>query len=163
MSEFKTFVEHTAAELSFDSLRSKSTMSRVQLAINVENLDEAINFYSRLFDAAPAKVKPGYANFAIVDPPLKLVLFENQGKGGSINHLGVEMQASEEVLAVDDRLVRADIETTGIDQTECCYAEKTEVWVDGPDGLRWEWYVKHDDSEQFENIVIDSSQSKRRC
>ena len=138
-------------------------MSRVQLAINVENLNEAIDFYSRLFDAAPAKVKPGYANFAIVDPPLKLVLFENQGKGGSINHLGVEMQASEEVLAVDDRLVRADIETTGIDQTECCYAEKTEVWVDGPDGVRWEWYVKHDDSEQFEKIVIDPSQSKRRC
>ena len=104
-------------------------MSRVQLAINVENLDEAIDFYSRLFDAAPAKVKPGYANFAIVDPQLKLALFENQGKGGSINHLGGEMQASEEVLAVDDRLVRADIETTGIDQTECCYAEKTEVWV----------------------------------
>ena len=138
-------------------------MSRVQLAINVENLDEAIDFYSRLFNTVPAKVKLGYANFAIVDPPLKLVLFENPGKGGSINHLGVEMQASEEVLAVDDRLVRADIETTGIDQTECCYAEKTEVWVDGPDGVRWEWYVKHADSDQFENVVIDSSQSKPKC
>ena len=136
-------------------------MSRVQLAINVENLDEAIDFYSRLFDAVPAKVKSGYANFAIADPPLKLVLFENQGKGGSINHLGVEVQTSEEVLAADNRLIRADMETTGIDETECCYAEKTEVWVDGPDGVRWEWYVKHADSDQFENVVIDRVQSKR--
>ena len=138
-------------------------MSRVQLAINVENLDEAIDFYSRLFDAVPAKVKPGYANFAIAEPPLKLVLFENQGKGGSINHLGVEVQTTEEVLTTEDRLTRTGMVTTGIDETQCCYAEKTEVWVDGPDGVRWEWYVKHADSDQFENVVIDSSQSKRKC
>ena len=138
-------------------------MSRVQLAINVENLEEAIDFYSRLFDAVPAKVQPGYANFAIAEPPLKLVLFENQGKGGSINHLGVEVQTTEEVLTAEDRLTRADMVTTGIDETQCCYAEKTEVWVDGPDGVRWEWYVKHADSDQFENVVIDSSQSKRKC
>ena len=138
-------------------------MSRVQLAINVENLDEAIDFYSQLFDAVPAKVKPGYANFAIDEPPLKLVLFENQGKGGSINHLGVEVQTTEEVLTAEDRLTRADMVTTGVDETQCCYAEKTEVWVDGPDGVRWEWYVKHADSDQFENVVIDPSQSKRKC
>ena len=138
-------------------------MSRVQLAINVENLDEAIDFYSRLFDAVPAKVQAGYANFAIAEPPLKLVLFENQGKGGSINHLGVEVQTTEEVLTAEDRLTRADMVTTGIDETQCCYAEKTEVWVDGPDGVRWEWYVKHADSDQFENVVIDPSQSKRKC
>ena len=138
-------------------------MSRVQLAINVENLEEAIDFYSRLFDAVPAKVKPGYANFAIAEPPLKLVLFENQGKGGSINHLGVEVQTTEEVLTTEDRLTRAGMVTTGIDETQCCYAEKTEVWVDGPDGVRWEWYVKHADSDQFENVVIDSRQSKRKC
>ena len=138
-------------------------MSRVQLAINVENLDEAIDFYSRLFDAVPAKVKPGYANFAIAEPPLKLVLFENQGKGGSINHLGVEVQTTEEVLTAEDRLTRADMVTTGIDETQCCYAEKTEVWVDGPDGVRWEWYVKHADSDQFENVIIDRGQSKRKC
>tara|TARA_Y100000588_G_scaffold387161_1_gene484321 strand:- start:262 stop:684 length:423 start_codon:yes stop_codon:yes gene_type:complete len=138
-------------------------MSRVQLAINVENLDEAIDFYSRLFDAVPAKVKPGYANFAIAEPPLKLVLFENQGKGGSINHLGVEVQTTEEVLTAEDRLTRADMVTTGVDETQCCYSEKTEVWVDGPDGVRWEWYVKHADSDQFDNVVIDPSQSKRKC
>ena len=136
-------------------------MSRVQLAINVENLDEAIDFYSRLFDAVPAKVQPGYANFSISEPPLKLVLFENQGKGGSINHLGVEVQTTEEVLTTEDRLTRADMVTTGIDETQCCYAEKTEVWVEGPDGVRWEWYVKHADSDQFENVVIDRSQSNR--
>ena len=138
-------------------------MSRVQLAINVESLEEAIDFYSRLFDTVPSKVQPGYANFAIVDPPLKLVLFENQGKGGSINHLGVEVQTTEEVLTTEDRLTRADMVTTGIDETQCCYAEKTEVWVDGPDGVRWEWYVKHADSDQFENVVIDRSQSNREC
>jgi catechol 2,3-dioxygenase-like lactoylglutathione lyase family enzyme len=138
-------------------------MSRVQLAINVENLDEAIDFYSRLFDAVPAKVQPGYANFAIAEPPLKLVLFENQGKGGSINHLGVEVQTTEEVLTTEDRLTRTGMVTTGIDETQCCYAEKTEVWVDGPDGVRWEWYVKHADSDQFENVVIDSSRSKPKC
>ena len=138
-------------------------MSRVQLAINVESLEEAIDFYSRLFDTVPAKVQPGYANFAIVDPPLKLVLFENQGKGGSINHLGVEVQTTEEVLTTEDRLSRADMVTTGIDETQCCYAEKTEVWVDGPDGVRWEWYVKHADSDQIENVIIDRGQSKRKC
>ena len=138
-------------------------MSRVQLAINVENLEEAIDFYSRLFDAVPAKVQPGYANFAIADPPLKLVLFDNQGKGGSINHLGVEVQTAEEVLTTEDRLTQAGMVTTGIDETQCCYAEKTEVWVDGPDGVRWEWYVKHADSDQFENVIIDRGQSKRKC
>ena len=138
-------------------------MSRVQLAINVENLEEAIDFYSRLFDAVPAKVKPGYANFAIAEPPLKLVLFENQGKGGSINHLGVEVQTTEEVLTTEERLTRTGMVTTGIDETQCCYAEKTEVWVDGPDGVRWECYVKHADSDQFENVVIDRSQSNREC
>ena len=138
-------------------------MRRVQLANNVESIEEAIDFYSRLFDAAPAKVHPGYANFAFTEPPLKLVLFENQGKGGSINHLGVEVQTTEEVLTAEDRLTRADMVTTGIDETQCCYAEKTEVWVDGPDGVRWEWYVKHADSDQFENVVIDPSQSKRKC
>jgi uncharacterized glyoxalase superfamily protein PhnB len=138
-------------------------MSRVQLAINVENLEEAIDFYSRLFDAVPAKVQPGYANFAIADPPLKLVLFENQGKGGSINHLGVEVQTTEEVLTTEDRLTQAGMVTTGIDETQCCYAEKTEVWVDGPDGVRWEWYVKHADSDQFENMVVDRGKSKRKC
>ena len=132
-------------------------MSRVQLAINVDNLDEAIVFYSKLFATKPLKSRSGYANFSITDPPLKLVLFENPGDGGSINHLGVEVESLEDVLATENRLVESNLITTGIDETECCYAEKTETWVTGPDGVRWEWYVKHADSEQFENRILEGS------
>jgi len=138
-------------------------MSRVQLAINVDNLDEAIMFYSKLFATKPVKTRPGYANFAITDPPLKLVLFENPGDGGSINHLGVEVECVEEVLTTEKRLADSNLITTGIDATECCYAEKTETWVNGPDGVRWEWYVKHADSEQFENKILERSASEVEC
>ena len=129
-------------------------MSRVQLAINVDNLDEAMKFYSSIFQTKPDKIRPGYANFAIEDPPLKLVLFEKPGKGGGINHLGVEVETVEEVREVQNRLSRTEVETTSIETTECCYSEKTEIWATSPNGIRWEWYVKHNDTEQFENIVI---------
>lgn len=130
---------------------------RLQLALNVADLDEAVDFYSRLFGAEPAKTRPGYANFAIADPPLKLVLFEGAGEPGSINHLGVETDTSAEVTAAEARLSQSGLETTGIDDTLCCYAEKTETWVDGPDGHRWEWYVKTGDSEQLTNVVVSGS------
>jgi catechol 2,3-dioxygenase-like lactoylglutathione lyase family enzyme len=126
---------------------------RLQLALNVADLDEAVDFYSRMFGAEPAKTRPGYANFAIADPPLKLVLFEGQGEGGTINHLGVETETADEVVAAEQRLTAADLETTGVDDTQCCYARKTETWLSGPDGARWEWYVKTGDSEQFANVV----------
>lgn len=142
---------------------TEKLMSRVQLAINVDNLDEAIVFYSKLFATKPAKTRPGYANFSITDPPLKLVLFENSGDGGSINHLGVEVESVEEVLTTEKRLVDSNLITTGIDATECCYAEKTETWINGPDGVRWEWYVKHADSEQFENKTLERSASGTEC
>ena len=142
---------------------TEKLMSRVQLAINIDNLDEAIVFYSKLFATKPAKSKPGYANFSIMDPPLKLVLFENPGDGGSINHLGVEVECVEEVLTTEKRLADSNLITTGIDATECCYAEKTETWVNGPDGVRWEWYVKHADSEQFENKILERSVSETEC
>lgn len=119
---------------------------RLQLALNVDDLDTAVDFYSRMFSAAPAKIKPGYANFAIDNPPLKLVLFEGAGVNGSINHLGVETETADEVVEAEARLVDSGIATTGVDDTVCCYAEKTETWVDGPDGNRWEWYVKRADS-----------------
>lgn len=119
---------------------------RLQLALNVTDLDAAVDFYSKLFDAEPAKVKPGYANFAIADPPLKLVLFEGP-EGATINHLGVETETADEVLAAEARLTGAGLETTGVDETVCCYAEKTETWLTDPDGARWEWYVKHADVE----------------
>ena len=142
---------------------TEKLMSRVQLAINVDNLDEAILFYSKLFATKPVKSRPGYANFSITDPPLKLVLFENPGDGGSINHLGVEVECVEEVLTAEKRLADSSLITTGIDATECCYAEKTETWVNGPDGVRWEWYVKHADSEQFENKILERSASEADC
>jgi catechol 2,3-dioxygenase-like lactoylglutathione lyase family enzyme len=128
-------------------------MARVQLALNVANLDEAIEFYSKMFATEPAKVKPGYANFAIADPPLKLVLFEGQGEPGSLNHLGVETETAAEVTAAEQRLSADGLETTGVADTLCCFAEKTETWVQGPD-TKWEWYVKTGDSDQLNNVVV---------
>ena len=127
---------------------------RLQLALNVDDLDEAIDFYGRMFDAKPDKVRDGYANFAIANPPLKLVLFAGAGAPGSINHLGVETESADEVVSAEARLTQSGLETTGVDDTLCCYAEKTETWVDSPEGIRWEWYVKHADAEQFENVVV---------
>jgi catechol 2,3-dioxygenase-like lactoylglutathione lyase family enzyme len=127
---------------------------RVQLAINVADLDQAVDFYSRMFGVGPAKTRPGYANFAIADPPLKLVLFEGAGDPGSINHLGVETETAAEVRAAESRLGDSGLETTGVEDTQCCFAQKTETWVEGPDGARWEWYVKTGDSEQRENVVV---------
>ena len=126
---------------------------RLQLALDVSDLDESIAVYSKMFGTEPAKVRPGYANFAIADPPLKLVLFENT-TGGTINHLGVETETATQVTEAEARLTAQGLETTGVDDTVCCYAEKTETWVDGPDGTRWEWYVKKGDAEQLENEVV---------
>ncbi len=126
---------------------------RLQLALNVADIDEAVDFYSRLFATEPARRRPGYANFAISDPPLKLVLFEG-GETGTLNHLGVETETAGEVVAAEARLRDEGIATTGVADTECCYAEKTETWVEGPDGTRWEWYVRTGDSEQRENVVL---------
>ena len=119
---------------------------RLQLALNVTDLDEAVDFYSRMFDAKPARERPGYANFAIENPPLKLVLFE-AAEGGTINHLGVETETAAEVTAAEARLAGTGLETTGVDDTTCCYATKVETWVTDPDGARWEWYVKTGDAE----------------
>ena len=130
-------------------------MSRIQLAINVSDLQDGIEFYSRMFGVTPAKIKPGYANFEIENPPLKLVLFEvSDTEGGTLNHLGVEVETPEEVSLADTRLSEEGLETTGISNTLCCFAEKTETWVTDPDNLRWEWYVKQGDSEIVENTVI---------
>lgn len=128
---------------------------RLQLALNVADLDEAVSFYSKLFNTEPAKTKPGYANFAVENPPLKLVLFENDGKPGSINHLGVETENAEEVESAEARLRAAGLTTTGIDETQCCYAEKVETWVSGPDGNSWEWYVKQADVDGIvDNVIV---------
>lgn len=130
------------------------TTQRLQLALNVKNLDEAIAFYTKMFDTEPARLRPGYANFAIANPPLKLVLFESDEEG-TINHLGVEVSSADEVVQAEQRLIQSGLETTGIDDTVCCYAEKTETWLQGPDATRWEWYVRTGDSEQMENQIVE--------
>jgi catechol 2,3-dioxygenase-like lactoylglutathione lyase family enzyme len=124
-------------------------MSRVQLALNVDNLDEAVTFYSKLFDTSPAKLKDGYANFAIADPPLKLVLLENPGKGGTINHLGVEVESSETVHDEIARLADESMFTEEEIGTTCCFATQDKVWVTGPAGEKWEVYTVLADSDTF--------------
>jgi catechol 2,3-dioxygenase-like lactoylglutathione lyase family enzyme len=116
-------------------------MSRVQLALNVSDLEDAVSFYSTLFGAAPAKIRPGYANFAIEEPPLKLVLIEGVGEPGSINHLGVEVATTDEVRAATEHLRDGGRATSVEEATTCCYAVQDKVWVDGPDGARWEVYT----------------------
>jgi len=116
-------------------------MSRIQLALNVSNLDEAVDFYSKLFKSEPAKRRPGYANFAIDEPPLKLVLIEGGGTPGAINHLGVEVFSAEEVAGAIEYLSGEGLATDVEKQTTCCFAVQDKVWVDGPDGSRWEVYT----------------------
>ena len=122
-------------------------MSRVQLALNVPDIDQAVDFYSKLFDTAPAKRKPGYANFAIADPPLKLVLFEKAGADGRLNHLGVEVADSDAVWNHQQRLTDEGVESLEESGT-CCFAKQDKVWVDGPDGA-WEIYTVLRDSDTF--------------
>lgn len=136
-------------------------MSRLQLAINVSNLKAGIDFYTRMFGVQPAKVKDGYANFEITDPPLKLILFDaNDGEGGTINHLGVEVDKVAEVEEAEKRLSQSGLNTSGVDETVCCFAEKTETWVQGPDNISWEWYVKQGDTETMEMISQKSTLEK---
>ena len=121
-------------------------MSRVQLALNVSDLDEAIGFYSKLFATAPAKVHPGYANFAIADPPLKLVLIESadaRGTGvcGALNHLGVEVDDAAQVAQASGRLARDGLDTLDQKDTTCCFALQDKVWVEDPDATPWEVYT----------------------
>src|SRR6516165_7092580 len=121
-------------------------MSRVQLALNVSDLDAAIDFYSKLFGTGPAKRHPDYANFAIADPPLKLVLIEKSderagGITGALNHLGVEVETADEVARTSARLTGEGLETGEESGTTCCYALQDKVWVEDPDGAPWEVYT----------------------
>ena len=122
---------------------------RLQLALNVRNLDEAVDFYSKMFGARPAKRKPGYANFALEDPPLKLVLFENPAAAERLNHLGVEVFDDSEVTGATERLKAAGMQHLVEDESTCCYAKQNKVWAQEPDGLRWEWYHVLADTEAF--------------
>jgi uncharacterized glyoxalase superfamily protein PhnB len=122
-------------------------MSRVQLALNVPDIDEAVAFYSKLFTTEPNKRRAGYANFAIADPPLKLVLFENATAEARLNHLGVEVMSTDEVAAHQARLT--DEGLAPVDESgTCCFATQEKVWVDGPDGA-WEIYTVLADADTF--------------
>lgn len=125
-------------------------MSRVQLALNVDDLDAAVTFYSKLFSTRPAKRRPGYANFAITEPPLKPVLLKNPGRGGSINHLGVEVADVDTVDATQTRLAAEGLASIDERGTTCCYAKQDKFWVQGsPDGEAWEVYTVLADSVTF--------------
>lgn len=122
-------------------------VTRVQLALNVDDLDESVAFYRRLFQTEPAKVRPGYANFAVAEPPLKLVLIENPGLGGSVNHLGVEVPDTAAVEDAQARLAEAGLAAVEERGGTCCYAKQDKFWVQGtPDGERWEVYTITDDA-----------------
>ena len=115
-----------------------------------QRLDEAVSFYAKLFGAEPAKRRPGYANFAIAEPPLKLVLLENPGQGGSLNHLGVEVPDTAAVDAEQARLAEAGLAPVDERDTTCCYARQDKFWVQGaPNGERWEIYTVLEDSPTF--------------
>jgi len=125
-------------------------MSRIQLALNVEDLGQSVAFYSKLFGTEPAKLRPGYANFAIAEPPLKLILIENPGQGGSLNHLGVEVADTGTVDAEQTRLAEAGLAVVDERDTTCCYARQDKFWVTGaPNGERWEIYTVTADSPTF--------------
>ena len=135
-------------------------MSRVQLALNVDNVDDAVAFYAKLFGTQPAKRRDGYANFAIANPPLKLVLLENPGQGGSLNHLGVEVEDVDMVDAEQSRLAAQGLASTDERGTTCCYAKQDKFWVQGaPNGEPWEIYTVLADSPTFG----DDSDAQAQC
>ncbi|MGF1675748.1 MAG: ArsI/CadI family heavy metal resistance metalloenzyme [Rivularia sp. (in: cyanobacteria)] len=124
-------------------------MSRLQLALNVSDIDAAIDFYSKLFGTEPVKRHPGYANFAIAEPSLKLVLFENPGATSKLNHLGIELESSEEVMQATERLKQSNLRIKAEPHRTCCYALQDKIWVSDPDGDDWEVYTVLEDSKTF--------------
>jgi catechol 2,3-dioxygenase-like lactoylglutathione lyase family enzyme len=132
-------------------------VSRLQLALNVSNLEEAVEFYSKFFKTEPAKIRPGYANFAIAEPPLKLVLFENPDRPGTINHLGVEVFSTDEVVGATKYLADQGFATEIEEQTTCCHALQNKVWVDGPDASRWEVYTVLADASDDSPLTVDDN------
>lgn len=133
-------------------------MSRVQLSLNVSDLEAAVDFYRRLFGAEPAKLKPGYANFAIDEPPLKLVLNSpGNGPAATINHLGVEVESAELVEQASGRLADAGLEVEREDEARCCYARQTKVWAHDPDGAAWEYYTVLADLDSPDGQSPDAS------
>ncbi len=137
-------------------------MSRVQLALNVSDLDAAVAFYSKLFATEPAKRRPGYANFAVTEPPLKLVLLESE-TGGTLNHLGVEVATTDEVTQATARLSDVGLDTATEDNVSCCYAVQDKVWVDDPDGAPWEIYTVLSDVEDPQRSEVRAEGPGSSC
>jgi catechol 2,3-dioxygenase-like lactoylglutathione lyase family enzyme len=135
----------------------------VQLALNVSDVDAAVEFYSKLFAAAPAKRRPGYANFAIESPPLKLVLIENAPAAGTLNHLGVEVPTPEEVTAATARLQDDGLETATQENVTCCYAVQDKVWVSDPDQAPWEIYTVLADADRFSPTAGEDAEQSVCC
>ena len=139
-------------------------MSRVQLALNVDDIDEAVDFSRKLFRTEPAKRRPGYANFMIVDPPLKLVLISGGGQpAGSLNHLGVEVESTDEVAAAHERLVSEDLLTSTEDGVTCCFAVQDKVWATSPDGVPWEFYTVLADADAMGAELVNGESVGSVC
>ena len=139
-------------------------MPRVQLALNVSDIGAAVDFYSKLFATEPAKVRPGYANFAVADPPLKLVLIEDADRApGTLNHLGVEVASSDEAIAAQNRLVAAGLTTAFEEQASCCYALQGKMWVTGPGGEPWEIYTVLEDVEMPPGLLRSDVPGGNAC
>ncbi|HYD47740.1 MAG TPA: ArsI/CadI family heavy metal resistance metalloenzyme [Terriglobales bacterium] len=139
-------------------------MSRVQVALNVGNIDQAVAFYSQLFNTEPAKRRPGYANFAIADPPLKLVLIEGVGEPGTLNHLGIEMGSTGEVTTEGVRLKNLGFELRHEDNVTCCYAVQDKFWITGADERAWEIYtVLADAPASVQTVAPPPTQSASSC
>ena len=132
----------------------QNSSRRVQLALNVSDLERSVRFYAQMFGVEPAKREPGYANFSIQNPPLKLVLFEVPEAEERLNHLGVEVFDDADVGEATDRLKAAGLEHLVEDETTCCYAQQNKVWAQEPDGLRWEWYRVLADSQEFGDAPV---------
>ena len=139
-------------------------MSRVQLALRVADLDGSVEFYSKLFGAQPAKRRPGYANFAIEEPPLKLVLIEGEAGAPTVmDHLGVEVFSSQDVVAATTRLTDAGLVTLSEENTECCYALQDKVWVSGPDRTDWEFYTVLEDANTMKGAAGEGDSQAACC
>jgi catechol 2,3-dioxygenase-like lactoylglutathione lyase family enzyme len=137
-------------------------MSRVQLALNVSDIDQAVSFYSKLFSVEPAKRMPGYANFAITEPPLKLVLIqtnEERGTGitGALNHLGIEEESSDGVIKATEKFLELGMKSSAQQVTTCCFAIQDKVWVNDPDGAPWEVYTVLGDAAATTGLTGDGA------
>jgi catechol 2,3-dioxygenase-like lactoylglutathione lyase family enzyme len=142
---------------SIDTGDPMTALPRVQLALNVSDVDAAVAFYTQLFGSAPHKQRPGYANFALESPPLKLVLIENPSAAGSLNHLGVEVDGVERVAEARVQIDHVGLSSRDEDGVVCCHARQDKVWVDDPDGRSWEFYTITDDNPDLLAVAAAST------